>query len=915
MDEILGTVGPFELVRILAKGGMGEVYLAKDPSCGRLIALKKIRADMVKHKTMHERFLREAKIAAQLTHPSIISIYTISDDKQSAYYTMPYIEGETLKEILTATRQQTKKGETLHPIGGSVPSLMRIFLDLCRAIAYVHSKNVLHRDLKPDNIIIGKYGEVVILDWGLADYVGQDEAEALLVLGHSHAELTHPGKIPGTLAYMAPERAHGEKSSFLTDIYALGVILYQMLTLRLPFQRTTLAEYRKYMAREELQDPVEVSPYRDIPLQLAAIAKKCLSAKKEERYQSVAELINELQSYSEGRPEWIPAAELKIREKKDWEFQENILLAKHLAITREPDVMEWVNLMISKASFPGNTRIETRIRLGGEGKGIGVLFCIPENSERIGLADGYSLWVSSDNDPSTKLFRSGVEVMHIPDVGLKPNTWHTLSIEKLDNHVRFFLDGRLQLHYLSHRPIVGTHIGLLFRDDDFQMEALKIFVGSLSVQVNCLAVPDAFLANRLYTKALSEYRRIAYCFPGRAEGREALFRAGITLLEEALAEKKKTRQIQLFSLALEEFGKLRNTPGAPLEYLGKSLVYKAWHELEDEIKCLELALRKYPKHPLLAILIEEVTFRLHESSAQNRTSGYHFALLALRHLPQIFTTPDGMMLLESLKKHLEPLAFIDERSKDEDPLLHLSIQLAFWLVKPITLFEILENSPTPELSKNALFALLNLGCTAWVKEALPAGSALESVIVIDKQPTKTLEAVFTRRQLDPQLIRYLCEHLIDKQKSALLLPYLDKLAKVSIYDDIVLTVFLFEKKWKKAETIFKKYPKSALKQVSSPLFYLYGCYLGATKGKKAAYTHFAAIDDLSYLPTSALLAAFLSKKINFKKGWIERAFFWEKIQLLRQLILFSHCTGARDKKSWQKQLNRELRHASKTYAD
>ena len=620
-----------------------------------------------------------------------------------------------------------------------------------------------------------------------------------------------------------------------------------------------------------------------------------------------------MQNYSEGRPEWIPAAELNIRDKRDWEFQENILMAKHLAITRQPDVMEWVNLMISKASFPGNTRIETRICLGPEGKGIGILLCVPENSERTGLTDGYSLWVSSDQKSATKLFRSGVEVMHATELSLKPNIWHTLSIEKLDNHVRFFLDGRLQLHYLSHRPIVGTHIGLLFRDDDFQMESLKVFVGSLSAQVNCLAVPDAFLANRLYAKALSEYRRISYCFPGRAEGREALFRAGITLLEEALAEKKQTRQTQLFSLALEEFGKLRNTPGAPLEYLGKSLVYKAWHELEDEIKCLELALRKYPRHPLLPILTEEITFRLHESSAQNRTSGYQFALLALRQAPHIFDTQDGQKLLESLKKYLEPLNFIDAAAEEESPLLHLSIQLAFWLAKPITLFEILENSSRPELSHNALFALLHLGCTAWVKETLPAGSPFESAILIDQNPEKALKSVFARRHQDPKLMRYLFEHLLDKQKSTLLLPYVDKLAKNSTFDDLTLTALMFEKKWEKAKDIFAKYSAAELTQVSSPLFYLYGCYLRKTKGKKAALAHFSAIDDLSYLPTSALLAAFLMGKINFKKRWIERAFFWEKIQLLRQLVLFFHCANAPEKKAWQQRLNKEFKRVAKLY--
>jgi serine/threonine-protein kinase len=331
--------------------------------------------------------------------------------------------------------------------------------------------------------------------------------------------------------------------------------------------------------------------------------------------------------------------------------------------------MEWVNLMFSRASFPGNIRIETKICMGPSGKGIGILLGIPEASERIGFADGYSVWMNAEAESRSRLFRSNVEVMSIPQATLLPQIWHAICIEKLDNNLRVYLDGRLQCHYISHRPLVGTHVGLLFRDADFQMEPLKISLGSQSVQVNCLAVPDAFLASRLYGKAVSEYRRIGYSFPGRAEGREALFRAGVTLLEEALAQPKKKRRQQLFSLSLEEFGKLRVTPGAPLEYLGKSLVYKAWGDVEDEARCLELALRKYPKHPLLPILTEEIRFRLQESSTQNRRAGLLFALLAIRHLPQIFSLEENRRLLESLKKSLEPLLFIEKKGEEIDPLL------------------------------------------------------------------------------------------------------------------------------------------------------------------------------------------------------------------------------------------------------
>lgn len=157
-----------QIIRSIGKGGMGEVFLAYDPFCERQIALKKIRSDLLDHPQIRKRFLKEAHMTCQLTHPAIIPIYTIRSDANMAYYTMPFVEGETLKQIIRKTKLQEKKGEKLDHLGGSILALMRVFITICQAVAYAHSKGVLHRDLKPENIIIGKYGEVMILDWGLA---------------------------------------------------------------------------------------------------------------------------------------------------------------------------------------------------------------------------------------------------------------------------------------------------------------------------------------------------------------------------------------------------------------------------------------------------------------------------------------------------------------------------------------------------------------------------------------------------------------------------------------------------------------------------------------------------------------------------------------------------------------------------
>ncbi len=217
----------------------------------------------------------------------------------------------------------------------------------------------------------------MILDWGHRRFHRRTERNQgdceKVSLPEDGKDLTRPGKIAGTLAYMAPERLRGESSSPQADLYALGVLLYYMLTLQLPFQRKTLAAFRKIAANERLIDPIEAAPYRDIPHQLATVCRKCLAFSPAERYKSVEELIAEIKNYIEGKAEWIPIASLNPAHPQDWQFQENILVAKHIAITSDFEETEWAALMISKKSFASNVKLEAKIRLHPDCRGIG--FC------------------------------------------------------------------------------------------------------------------------------------------------------------------------------------------------------------------------------------------------------------------------------------------------------------------------------------------------------------------------------------------------------------------------------------------------------------------------------------------------------------------------------------------------------------
>ena len=939
---------PYQIVKSIGRGGMGEVFLAYDPSCGRRIAVKQIRSDLLGHPQIRQRFLKEAHITCQLTHPAIIPIYTIQATSQSAYYTMPYVEGETLKQIIRKTRQQEKKGEQLDYIGGSIPALTRIFITICQAVAYAHSRGIIHRDLKPENIIIGHYGEVLILDWGLAKlHNAPSDEENLAIDFHPDVHnMTRAGKVVGTVAYMAPERALGLPATIQTDIYSLGVILYQILTLRPPFKRGTLEEFKASMSTEEWIDPVLLAPYRDVPRMLARFTERCLATDLSERYKSVDDLIRDVENYIEGRSDWFPIAQLEVDEKADWEFQENILIAQHVAVTRITEESEWVSLMVSKQSFNGNTKIETEVSINSLGHGIGILFSIPEASKRTDIIEGYCLWLSDEQSRTTCLLRAGVEVVHAPDISLKRNHRYQIRIEKIDKTIHLYLNGILQFSYIAHIPLTGTHIGLLSRDANYEISSLKVSVGSMNITVNCLAVPDAFFAKRDYIEALSEYRRIAYTFADRAEGREAIFRAGLTFIEQAKnraifvissqepAERKSDEIVkvvqnnmqrdQLLDEALQEFEKLHGTPGAPLEYLGKALVYEVLKDDNEEIKCFELAYRRYPKHPLLPVLQEQIISRMHEVSRRQRNTTYRFVLLTIRHLPCVGIDTHTRRLFNSIQKHWELLPFIEENPENHTNLYYLrfAISLAFWLAKPYILGEVLEELLSSEKTcpyeiQNSLFALLELGSKVYGREKLDRA---QQKLAFPSETWKWIEAAYASAELsleeifltyfnepfDPNIphalrsLLFFLDQALNQSKASLVFKSLSLLDPTSLPFETKLQLscraiwaYLLDGQWQKAGELIYSYPVELLNQETTLLHFLYGCWLQATEGKEMAEIHFTGLLPVIYPRSWTIASHYLINSLP--QRWFEKAFLWEKRQLYRQLALYSHCAGSEDR--------------------
>ena len=280
----------YERKELHATGGMGQVWRAHDADLGREVAMKVLLPDRVNDRQLRERFLLEARVMGRLSHPGIPPVHVLSQDEHGApYYVMKFIDGRTLEEAIAAYHRQ--------PTPLAFRDLLRHFGDVCQTIAFAHSRGILHRDLKPRNIMIGDFGETFVLDWGLAKQVKPaGDTPPPPGPGDSDQGLTQVGQILGTPAYIPPEQLTGSPAGPLTDLYALGVILYEILAGQPPYQGNTTLEILLQASKGQITPPLQLRG-DVVPRKLDEICLKAMALRPGDRYQSAAELTRAVEDW------------------------------------------------------------------------------------------------------------------------------------------------------------------------------------------------------------------------------------------------------------------------------------------------------------------------------------------------------------------------------------------------------------------------------------------------------------------------------------------------------------------------------------------------------------------------------------------------------------------------------------------
>jgi eukaryotic-like serine/threonine-protein kinase len=281
--------GRYELDGVVGRGGMAEVYRARDIRLDRIVAIKTLRADLARDQIFQARFRREAQSAASLNHPSIVAVYDTGEDMATGvpvpYIVMEYVDGRTVRDLL-------QEGHRLLP-----ERSLEIIDGVLRALDYSHQAGIVHRDIKPGNVMVTRNGDIKVMDFGIAR-----------AMSDAQATMTQTAQVIGTAQYLSPEQARGERVDARSDLYSAGCLLYELLTGRPPFTGDSPVAIAYQHVRENPVPPSRVDP--DVPVWADAIVLKAMAKSPADRYQTAADMRADLQRAASGMPVSAPPTRL-----------------------------------------------------------------------------------------------------------------------------------------------------------------------------------------------------------------------------------------------------------------------------------------------------------------------------------------------------------------------------------------------------------------------------------------------------------------------------------------------------------------------------------------------------------------------------------------------------------------------------
>ena len=284
----------------IAAGGMGVVELVTDQSLQRQAARKVLHARCARDQTMVEMFIREARITSRLDHPNIVPVHELGlDDSGNLFFTMKLVQGSTLAETVAAIPDGPMSSDSLY-------DLLDVVVKVCDALSLAHSRGVIHCDVKPDNVMIGAYGVVYLMDWGVAQVLTGQGADALITEAEplqADAGRDSETTFIGTLLYMSPEQAQGDTAALSerTDVFGVGALIYEMITKQAPYAKHSFMKTLGYAREGMFAAPEDVVAKERVPAGLRRIIMRAMARDPEDRYPSIAALRHEVVDFMRGR--------------------------------------------------------------------------------------------------------------------------------------------------------------------------------------------------------------------------------------------------------------------------------------------------------------------------------------------------------------------------------------------------------------------------------------------------------------------------------------------------------------------------------------------------------------------------------------------------------------------------------------